>query len=221
VTKRINGRLALLLAVAGVLVLLLAGWYTFVSPQRSKAAALDTQISDSNAKLEATQMFLRSPAAHDSVAKLRLLRVALPDDVEMSQILRQLAWAADESGVRLNSITPAVPGTSSTGAAVPISLTVSGHYFRISKFMHLLRTRAEVTNGKVKASGRLYAFDDMSFSGDDKGLVTGTLALDAFMYAPPAPPTSTSTTPGDSTTTGDSSTSTTTTTTTTTTTAGS
>jgi len=215
VTKHINGRLALLLSIAGLLVLLLAGWFVFVAPERSKAAALDGQISDTSLKLEATRAFLRSPAGKESVAKLKLLRIALPDDLQMSEILRQLSWAAKESGVRIDSITPTVPGASSAGQAVTISLAVSGRYFRISKFMHLLRTRAEVENGKVKASGRLYAIDTMSFAGDGKGLITATLALDAFMYAPPPPPTTSTTT------TGDSSTSTTTTTTTTTTTAGS
>ena len=45
---RINGRLALLLAIAGLLIVLLAGWFVFVSPQRSKAAAL-TRRSETRA----------------------------------------------------------------------------------------------------------------------------------------------------------------------------
>ncbi len=207
--KRINGRLALLLAVAGLLALMLAGWYVMVSPQRSKAAVLDGQIGDAKTRLAATQAFLLSPAAHESVGKLRRLRVALPDDVEMSEILRQLSAASAGSGVRIDSITPAPPVASAAGQAVPITLSVSGHYFRIAKFMHLLRGRAEVKNGDVHGSGRLYAIDNISFSSDKGGLITATLILDAFVYAPPAPAASA---------TGDPSTSTTTTTTTTTTT---
>ena len=163
-TRRINGRLALLLATAGLLVLLLAGWYVLVSPQRSKAAALDNQIGVANAKLIETQAFLRSPAARESVAKLRTLRVALPDDVQMSDILRQLSWASGVSGVRIDSITPTAPVASPAGQAVPITLSVTGHYFRLAKFMHLLKTRVDVKDGNVKASGRLYAIDNISFS---------------------------------------------------------
>ena len=70
---------------------------------------------------------------------------------------------------------------------MPIALSVTGHYFRIAKFMHLLRTRAKVKDGKVHASGRLYAIDNISFSSGDKGLITATLALDAFMSGPPTP----------------------------------
>ena len=185
---RINGRLALLLAIAGLLILLLAGWFVLVSPQRAKAAALDTQIGDASVKLAATQAFLRSPASHQSVADLRRLGVALPDDVKMSEILRQLAWASRVSGVGITSITPSTPVASSGAQAVPIALTVDGHYFRIAKFMHLLRTRAEVKDGKVHASGRLYGIDNISFSSGDKGLITATLALDAFVFgSTPAP----------------------------------
>ena len=71
------------------------------------------------------------------------------------------------------------------------------YYFRIAKFMHLLRTRAEVKDGKVDASGRLYGIDNISFSSGDKGLITATLALDAFVNGAVAPaPVSTSTTTG-------------------------
>ena len=108
---RINGRLALLLAVSGLLVVVLAGWFVFVSPQSSKAAALDSQIGDANVQLATTQAFLQSPAAHQSVADLRRLRRAIPDDVEMSEILRQLAWASRASGVRIESITPSAAGS--------------------------------------------------------------------------------------------------------------
>lgn len=209
---RINGRLALLLSVAGVLVLMLAGWYVLVSPQRSKAVALDVKIGDANARLAATQAFLRSPAAHDSAGKLRRLRVALPDDVQMSEILRQLSWAAGESGVRIDSITPSSPVASTAGQAVPIGLNVTGHYFRLAKFMHLLKTRVDVRDGNVQASGRLYAIDNISFATAGKGgsLIVATITLDAFVYAPPAPPASSTT--GGETSTGTSSTTTATTT---------
>src|SRR5205085_9305979 len=141
---RINGRLALLLAIAGLLILVLGGRFVIVSPQGSNAARLNTQIDDATTELAATQAFLRSPAAHESIANLRRLGVALPDDVKMSEILRQLAWASRVSGVSIASITPSLPVSSSGAQALPIALSVNGHYFRIAKFMHLLRTRAEV-----------------------------------------------------------------------------
>jgi Na+-transporting NADH:ubiquinone oxidoreductase subunit NqrC len=54
VIDRINGRLALLLAIVLVLVVVLAAWFAVLSPQRSKAAALDAQIGDANVQLAST-----------------------------------------------------------------------------------------------------------------------------------------------------------------------
>ena len=188
---RINGRLALLLAIAAVLLIVLTGWYALVSPQRSKAATLDGQIGDAQLKLATTQAFLRSPAAHRSVAELRRLQVAIPDDVRMSEILRQLSSAAGKSGVRIDSITPSAPVPTAGAEAVPISLAVTGHYFRIAKFMHLLQSEADASGGKVHAAGRLYSIDNVSLSGGGKGaLLSASLMLNAFVYgsAPAAQP---------------------------------
>ena len=106
--------------------------------------------------------------------------------------MRQLAWAAGKSGVHVDSITPSAPVATSGAQAVPVALSVTGHYFRLAKFMHLVRTRAAVKNGKLHVSGRLYAIDNISFSSSGKGgLITSTLALDAFMQgtAPATPST--------------------------------
>src|ERR1051325_9473795 len=96
---RVNGRLALLLVTAGVLLIILAGWYLLVSPQRAQATGLDGQIGDAQLKLADTQAFLRRSSGRQSVAELRRLRRALPDDSQMSEILRQLSWAAGQTGV--------------------------------------------------------------------------------------------------------------------------
>ena len=195
---RINGRLALMLAIPGLLILVLVGWFVFVSPQSSKAAALDTQIGDANVQLVTTQSFMRSPAARQSVADLRRLSRAIPDDVEMSEILRQLAWASRVSGVRIDSITPSAPVPSTGAQAVPIALSVTGRYFRLAKFMHLLRLEAGVKDGKAHASGRLYGIDNISLSSNSQGgVITATLALNAFVHGstPTPAPVSTTTEP--------------------------
>ena len=192
---RINGRLALLLAIVGLLVLGLTGWFVLLSPENSKAAALDTQIGDANVHLATTQGFLQSPDSKQSVTDLRRLRRAIPDDVEMSEILRQLSWASRASGVRIESITPSQPVASSGAQAVPITLSVKGRYFRLAKFMHLLRLEAGVKDGKAHASGRLYGIDNIGLStGDQGGLITATLALNAFVAGSAPAPAAASTT---------------------------
>jgi type IV pilus assembly PilO-like protein len=192
---RINGRLALLIAISGLLVVILVGWFVFVSPQSSKASTLETQIGDANLKLATTQSFLQSPDSKQSVTDLRRLRRAIPDDVEMSEILRELAWASRASGVRIQSITPSQPVASTGAQAVPIALSVKGRYFRMAKFMHLLRLEAGVKDGKPYSSGRLYGIDSISLStGDKSGVIMATLTLNAFVSGPASTPSPGSTT---------------------------
>ena len=187
---RISGRLALLVAVVLVLVVLLGAWFAVLSPQRSKAAALDAQIGDANVRLASTKALLSSPRAQESTAQLAQLRRALPEDVEMSEIIRELSRASSKTGVRVDSITPSTPVAAAGAQALPITLSVSGRYFRIANFMHELRTRAKVEDGNVRVKGRLFAIDNVAFAkSPTKGLLSATLALNAFMSgAAPAQP---------------------------------
>jgi len=180
--ERISGRLAFVLAVVLVLVVVLAAWFAVLSPQRSKASALDAQIGDANIRLASTESLLASPEAHQSAAQLAQLNRALPDDTAMSQVIRDLSRAAGKTGVRIDSITPSTPVAAAGAQAVPITLGVSGRYFRLANFMHELRTSARVADGKVRVKGRFYAVDNLAFAkSPTRGLLSATLALDAFM----------------------------------------
>jgi len=179
---RINGRLALLFAVVLVLVVVLTAWFAVLSPQRSKAAALDAQIGDANVRLASTESLLKSPEAHQSAAQLAQLRRALPDDTAMAEVIRELSHAAAKTGVRIDSITPSTPVAAAGAQAVPITLGVSGRYFRLANFMHELRTSARVEGGNVRVKGRFYAVDNLALAkSPTRGLLSATLALDAFM----------------------------------------
>lgn len=179
---RMNGRLALLIAIVLVLVVVLAAWFAVLSPQRSKAASLDAQIGDANLQLASTRSLMASPAAHQSAGQLAQLQHALPDDADMSDIIRELSRAASKTGVRIDSITPSTAVPAAGVQAVPITLGVSGRYFRIANFMHELRVRARAEDGNVRASGRFFAIDNLAIAkSPTKGLLAATIALDAFM----------------------------------------
>jgi Tfp pilus assembly protein PilO len=204
VIDRLNGRLAALIAGAVFIAVLLVGWFAFVSPQRSKAAQLDSQIGSVNAEISSTQAYLRSPTTKGYAKELQRLKLAVPDNVQMSQILRQLSAAAKRAGVSITGITPGVLVPSAGGQAVPITVTVQGHYFRLGSFLHILRTLANVgSNNKVQVSGRLYSVDGIQFSTGTSGasgsVISASVSLDAFISTPaPAPPpttTDTTTTP--------------------------
>ncbi len=200
-TSKLSGRVSLLLAAATVLVVLLVGWFVLVAPQKTKAANLQTSIDTTQAQVLSTQTYVDSPATKRAVRGLKRLEKVLPDDPKMSQILRQLSGVAGQAGISLDTISPAPAIPSSGGEAVPISLSVSGHYFNLARFLHLLRQKAIVKGQAIKGTGRLYSVDSITFTGGGSSAssasgsstssggtapITATVALNTFVYDPAA-----------------------------------
>jgi hypothetical protein len=212
----LSGRVAALLAGVAVLVVLVVGWLALVSPQRSKAAELSTKVDQTQAQVVATQAYVDSPATKQSVHDLKRLEKILPDTPKMSQILRQLSAAATVAGVELDTITPGAAIASNGGEAVPVALSLTGHYFNLSRFIKILQGQAGVKGTTVKGSGRLASVDTITFSGGGSAAtaatpgssggaptISATVALNAFVYgtALTVPATTSGTTSSDTSTT--------------------
>ncbi len=183
--ERLNGRASIGIAALGLVLVLLIGWFGVVSPQRSKAGDLVVRIDDTEAQLAVTQAIVRGPLLRMSTADLATLRVAIPDEVRMAQILRQLSKASSEARVRILGITPQ-PVVTGQADVVAMNITIEGRYFGIRNFLQRLRTRAEIRDDKVRASGRLFAIDGIQFAGgstDDGGLIQATLNVTAFAFS--------------------------------------
>lgn len=211
---RMSGRVALLLVTVALLLVLLLGWFVLISPQRSKASKLDSQVGETNIQLDAVTSLLQGPVGRESLAELKVAKIAVPDDPKMSQILRQLSAAASTAGVSLDSITPQPLVPLSGAEVVPMMLSVTGHYFAIQRFLRVLRTEAALRGNKLHATGRLYSVDSIQFtgtaapatatgqsSGGSTGLIQAALAVNAFVYDPAAVSTAVPTTTDTTTTT--------------------
>ena len=188
--ERLNGRVAIAVAAAGLLLVALVGWFGVVSPQRSKAAALSVKVDDANVQLAAAQALIEGPALMQSKAELATLKRAIPDEVEMSAVLRQLSKASASARVRVTGITPSEAVASGASSVVPINVTVEGRYFGLRSFLRLLRASADLRGEKPKASGRLFAVDSIQFNGGDTtgNLVNATLSVTAFAFPKTAAP---------------------------------
>ncbi|MEJ7568475.1 MAG: type 4a pilus biogenesis protein PilO [Gaiellaceae bacterium] len=184
---RLNGRAAVGIAAVGLLLVVLVGWFGVVSPQWSKAAELSVQIDDAELELAATQALIDGPILRLSTAQLTTLRKAIPDELQMSEILRQLSRASAGSSVRILGITPAGLVASGGAEVVPITVAVEGRYFGIQKFLRLLRTRADLKQDKVRAAGRLFGVDAIQFAGGGtaeggSSLIQASLTVTAFVF---------------------------------------
>jgi hypothetical protein len=182
---KINGLTALILSALAVVVVAAVGWFMVISPQRTKADRLDTQRVAVDAELAADTQLVSKPSQTKTKATLAAAKRALPDDPQVSEILRQLAGFAAKSRTELDAIAPsaAVPGTGAE--TIPISLQFRGRYFGLQQLLRLLRTSASSHGGKITASGRLYTVDSITFGGaGDDGVISATLTLNAFVYSP-------------------------------------
>jgi Tfp pilus assembly protein PilN len=206
---KLTGTTMLLVGVGTSLLVLLVGWFVLVSPQRSKASDLDTQIQVAQTKLADGQHLLASTNVKKSETAFHVAQRTLPDTPEMSAILRQLAAAVASSRTQLDAITPAALVDTGNGAqALPMSVSVEGHYFALQKLLRLLNKSAGLKGAStITGEGRLYTVDGIQFSSTtasgasssttpSAGLIQATINLNAFVYGSAPVTTSTTTTTG-------------------------
>jgi hypothetical protein len=201
--NRLSGTTALLAAAAAALIVLLVGWFALVSPQRSKADKLDTQIGAVQTQISDAEHVLSSANQRQTAVALRAGRRAVPDQAQVSEILRQLAGAAAKSNVELDTIGPQAAVADVGTQDLPIVLSVKGHYFAIQKFLRLLQQSADVKGGKIAGKGRLYSVGSITFAngGSQPGqptssVISASLSITAYINSPattPAVPTPTTT----------------------------
>ena len=65
-----------------------------------------------------------------------------------------------------------------------MTVSATGHYFGIQRFLRLLRASADLHNGHLVGNGRVYTVDSIQFTGvPTGGLVTATMAVNGFTYS--------------------------------------
>ena len=203
--KKLNGTTALVLVVVAGVLVVGVGWFVLISPQRSKASDLDAKIGSTQSQLAADQHILAVYHPKQARAELKAGVQALPDQAQMSQILRQVSAAIAASKTQFSELVPQplVPGADGT-QVLAMNLVVNGRYFALQKLLKLLRSSAELNaKGKITGHGRLYTVDGIQFAqagtGVSSGQLQGTITLNAFVYTPNAAPSTTTTTPTDTT----------------------
>jgi Tfp pilus assembly protein PilO len=199
---RFSKRTVLAIAAVGVLAVVLVGWFALVSPQRSKASELDGKISESRAALQLADALTQGGQQRQTAAEARVLVKAMPNETQMSEILRQLSSAAKATRVRVNSVTPSAAAPLAGYEAVPMSVVVEGRYLSIANFLGRLRSLVGVGPQKMRAKGRLYSVDSVQFvGGTDETPLQATMTVNAYRYGGAATPASAGTGPatGDTT----------------------
>lgn len=181
-------RLRLVLGLVALdLVLIAVGWLLLVSPQRHHASTASHQASQLQGELgvldrlhTATSTTVTQPKI--ATKDLYRLAQAMPATADVPGLLLGLDQLAAASGVKVVSLSPQSPTAASGYSVLPISLSVSGGYGSITRFLHRLRTLVSLRHGQVVASGRLFSVTSVALSPGNGKVLTATLALQTYTF---------------------------------------
>jgi len=200
--------------VGAVLVFGLAGWFLLVRPQGAKVTSLKAQATEVKAKIDAyhQQVAAVRAAPKIEVADVYRLAKAMPDRLDMPDLLLELSQLARDTGIRFDSISPQAVAPIGSYAVVPISVMFQGNFYNLADFLYRLRSLVSVHAGRLDATGRLFSVDTLTFNESTLKFpqIQATLVIDAFVYGsgvpaqapiPTTPTTTTTTTTTTSTTT--------------------
>jgi Tfp pilus assembly protein PilO len=177
-----TARIVLGAALGAMLLLAVVGWMLLVSPKRSQARDLKTEIANAQTRLAAERSRPRQGAI--KLREVHQLELALPDRGEMSKLVRQLDALARRAGVTLDSVTPAAETGGAGYRAIPLTIVVDGKFFRVTRFLASVRTQVRLHERSVRGTGRLLDVQAIDFeqSATPRPNVRATLTMQAYVY---------------------------------------
>lgn len=179
--------------VAGGLLIMAAAWFLVISPQKSKAAELDAQVSAARGELSQRRLALAQPSASVSVKPSDLYRLtkALPDDAGMSEILLDVNRLAARNTLDFRAITPAAAVMGTGYLQQPLEVVVQGRFGDISRFLGDLRSLVTVRKSRLDARGRLYSVTRVEMKEPENAkkfpIVQARVTLNAYSFSKPVP----------------------------------
>jgi Tfp pilus assembly protein PilO len=181
------------LAGGAVLVYAIAAWFLFVSPKRSEASGLESDIAAAEVRLaEAKAAASRPRAAGGTVSDVLRLAKAMPESGDQPGMVLELSRLASSSKVTLRSISTQVTvAAAGTPTTIPIVVTVGGSVFEITRFLQRVRTLVTVRRGELRATGRLFTVQNVDLvesATDGFPMLDATITLSAYVYDGPIAP---------------------------------
>ena len=189
--QRIPKPAAIALVVVALLVAGALGYFVLISPKRSAATELATQVASTESEIQARRIAQHQTPTAEPIRAADLFRVtkAMPNKSDMPGVLLELNRIARETGIRFESIAPGDGIDAGGYLRQPIDLVFEGNFYELSDFLYRLRTLVAVQNGELRATGRLFTVRTLSFVEGDRAFpqIKATLGVDAYVYGTGAP----------------------------------
>lgn len=192
------------------LVIVAAGWMLVVSPERKKAASINTQVEAARTSLATAQSQLSNAKAAESkyasaYAAVVSLGKAVPASEEVPSLIYQLSQVTSERNIDFNSIststgTSGSSGSSGSGATaavsagftqMPFTFDFSGQYFDFERLFNSLTAFTDhAAGGTLAVSGRLLTIQSVKLSPEQSSTdghgskLNGTITATAYVLPP-------------------------------------
>jgi hypothetical protein len=191
------------IGIAVTLVIAAVGWFLLISPQRSRASAIDGEIAEVQTQIVQARLAAEQAENAQPVRTADLFRLtkAMPSDNDIAGVLLELSKTAGETGIVFEQIVPGPTVAAGTFRAQPIDLVFTGNFYSLSDFLYRLRNLVSVQQGRLLANGRLFSVDKLQFVEADSKFpdIRALLTVSALLYGtggepPPSAPAQTTTT---------------------------
>jgi hypothetical protein len=182
----------LVLAVVAAVFVVGAVWLVLVSPERSKASNLSSQITTERTALASAQASLaaaRTTAAGypADVAAISHVMTAVPPDPQEANIVTTITKLAGTS-VDVHEISVGGPSASAAGpVSIGLTFTFKTTYGELESFISKLDNLLKTDGTNIDASGRAFTVNSVSLQPLAPNKTTATVTVAAYSQNPAAP----------------------------------
>ena len=141
------------ISVLPAVVLLLVVVFLFVMPKQKEIKALDAKIDEQNNKIavsefKAARLDILIKENEKLLERLGELKQYLPEEKEISTLLKEVSDRAIDSGLVMKSWRPGAKKVHSSGFVyeIPVVVTVTGSYHDFGKFLSSLTRLNRIVN---------------------------------------------------------------------------
>jgi type IV pilus assembly protein PilO len=142
-----------IIAVLPAVIILVAGMVLFVSPQQKEIKALDAKIDDQNNKIatgqaKAARLDTLKQENEKLLNRLNELKEQLPEEKEISSLLKQISDLSISAGLEIKSWKPGARKIHSSGivSEIPVAVSASGTYHDFAGFLSSLTKLNRIVN---------------------------------------------------------------------------
>lgn len=127
-------------AAIAVAFALVAFAFTFVLPKGREVGEVEAKVAAEDARVAElrTQLaVLEATPPTDVAAAVAAVRAQIPATAALPGLIRSLTGAAERAGVSFSGVTltPGGPAPSASVSTIPLTITVSGGYFDLARFL--------------------------------------------------------------------------------------